>query len=333
MKRAVLAVVVLAALVSGCVSDSFTGTTITGNEIVFSSDKESTGNELYLMNDDGTDARRLTYNSMEDNNPAFSPDKKRIAFHRASDPTDFTSYEIYVLDLETGKETRITENAYLDGHPDWSPDGKRLVFARFETGDYADLYIVDLETGEETQLTDTPLYDENDPEWSPDGKYIAYKSTQHTNQSGREEIYLMNADGTDARRLTNTTGWQSDHDPSWSADSRYIYFERYEGGSVPWYMIQDTYYFLTNWQELVPWNVYRVDLEGTEERVTDCSYICWLPVSYRDRIMFLKDDFGLINNTLISIKVEYATIMPDGSNESLLLKDDAYAFKKSYFDF
>lgn len=330
--KTIFPLILIVILVSGCVSsETFRGTTITGNEIVFASDRDSKGNELYLMNDDGTNIRQLTFNDFEDNNPAFSFDKKKVAFHRATNPADFTSYEIYVIDLETGEETRITNNNQLDGHPDWSPDGKKIVFARFNVS-YADLFIIDLESGEETQLMNTPLIDENDPEWSPDGAMIAFKSTQVTNESGREEIYVMDADGSNTRRLTSTEGWQSDHDPSWSSDSKYVYFERFEG-IVPWYEIQNTYYFLVNFENLIPWNIYRVDLKGEEEQITNCNYICWLPVQYRDRIMFFSDEFGIINETLISVKVDYKTIMPDGSGEEFLFNDDEFAYKKAYFDF
>ena len=44
MKKTILPVILVIALISGCVSDSFRGTTITGNEIVFASDKDSVGN-------------------------------------------------------------------------------------------------------------------------------------------------------------------------------------------------------------------------------------------------------------------------------------------------
>lgn len=328
----IIAVIAAVIFVSGCVSEGFTGTTVTGNEIVFASDKDSVGNELYLMNEDGTNVRQLTYNEYEDNNPAFSPDKTKVAFHRTTNPADGTTYEVYILDLLTGEETRLTHNNYLDGHPDWSPDGTKTIFARY-TGfiSNADLYVIDLETGQETQLTNT-TDEENDPEWSPDGTMIAFKSTQNTNTTGREEIYVMDADGTNIRRLTNVTGWESDHDPSWSSDSKYIYFERFEG-LVPWYRIQETLFFLANWELLSPWNIYMVDLEGNLHNITDCEYICWLPVQYRDRIMYLKDEFGIANGTLYSLKVDYATILPDGTEDQIPLKDDEYAFKKAYFDF
>ncbi len=332
MKKLVLFTILMLVFTSGCITETnvFSGAAISGNEIVFASDKNSTYNELYLMDDDGTNVRRLTFNKFEDSNPAFSPDKKKIVFHRAFDPSDISTYEIYMLNLETGKETRLTNNNVLDGHPDWSPDGKKIVFARYN-GNNPDIFIINIETGEETQLTNTD-YDENDPEWSPDGKYIAFKSTRHTKKPGRDEIYVMNSDGTGVRRLTSTIGWESDHDPSWSSDSKYIYFERFEG-SVPWYKLQDTYYFLKNWEELTPWDVYRVDLKGNVKKITNCTYICWLPVQYNNQIMFLKDKFNFINGTLFSIKVDYETIMPDGSNEQKLLKQDDYAYNKAYFDY
>ena len=83
------------------------------------------------MNDDGSNVRRLTFNEYDDNNPAFCPSKKRIAFHRAMDSTDFTSYEIFVLNLETGNTTTFLNFDTLD-RPLWSPNSQYLVFERAE---------------------------------------------------------------------------------------------------------------------------------------------------------------------------------------------------------
>ena len=62
--------------------------------------------------------------------------------------------------------------------------------------------------------------EDEDPAWSPDGSRIAFATTRE----GTFFIYVMNADGTDARRLA--TGSAVEHDPTWSPDGRYIAFAR-----------------------------------------------------------------------------------------------------------
>jgi Tol biopolymer transport system component len=57
-----------------------------------------------------------------------------------------------------------------------------------------------------------------DPAWSPDGKRIAFAS----NRDGAYEIYVMNADGGNRRRLTRTPRRKSSDSPDWSPDGRRI---------------------------------------------------------------------------------------------------------------
>ena len=60
----------------------------------------------------------------------------------------------------------------------------------------------------------------NEPDWSPDGHRIVFTS----NRDGNTEIYVMNADGTDPRRLTDYSG--PDFDADSSPDGRMIAFQR-----------------------------------------------------------------------------------------------------------
>ena len=79
---------------------------------------------------------------------------------------------------------------------------------------------------EQTRITVNPNSDERAPAWSPDGTMIAFSS----NQDGlNPEVYIMNADGTDQRRLTNDPDNLSDTYPTWSPDGTRIAFAS-EGG-------------------------------------------------------------------------------------------------------
>src|SRR5215510_1750836 len=106
--------------------------------------------------------------------------------------------------------------------PDWSPDGTSLTYTGAVKPNLgaapSDICRISLEDGEVTNLTNTEGTNELTPTWSPDGRHIAY--TSGTTDSST--IFIMDADGTDARPILDTAGdyaW-----PSWSPDGRQIVF-------------------------------------------------------------------------------------------------------------
>jgi len=303
--------------------------------IVFVSKADSPEGELYLLDKNGRTSR-ITNNNRLENNPALSPDGRKVAFH-AGNIEDPLTWDIYVIDLETKEETRLTNNNVLDGHPDWSPDGSKIVFASFRDADgnpagTADIYVMNIDGTGLKQLTHSS-WEDNDPEWSPDGTKIVFKSTRHTQQSAREEIYIMDADGGNVQRLTTTSGWQSDHDPSWSPDGKTIVFSRY-AGNRPWTDIYDPDVLKDFWQEIIPWDIYRVDLGGIVAKLTEVDYAAGLPVFSVDgsKILFLRLDFILINRKLAGADHRLILMDPDGTGREQLIPDDRHTPTLEYFD-
>jgi len=81
-------------------------------KIVFLSKADSPeSGELYLLDKSGQ-ITRLTDNNRHENNPALSPDGKKVAFH-GGDVDNPLTWDIYVIDLETKEETRLTNNNIL----------------------------------------------------------------------------------------------------------------------------------------------------------------------------------------------------------------------------
>lgn len=251
--------------------------------LIFMSKADNEDGEIYLYQNNET--KRLTYNSRHENNPALSPDGKKIAFH-AGELDNPLTWEIYILEIESKEETRLTSNNVIDGHPDWSPDGTKIVYSTFKDSfgnpsATADIFIYDLNTGIITQLIDNE-WEDNDPEWSPDGNKIAFKSTRNSNQPGREEIFIINSDGTDVKQLSHNSGWESDHDPSWSPDGQKVVFSRFEGKRI-WMDITNSEILQSSWKELFPWNIFLVDLDGNETKLTNAySSAAGLPVFTKD---------------------------------------------------
>ena len=92
-----------------------------GKRIAFVSDRDGDW-EIYVMNADGTDQRRLTRSPGTDRAPAWSPDGSRIAFEsdRGGD------FDIYVIGSDGGDERVLVDRAGNDLEPRWSPDGDRI---------------------------------------------------------------------------------------------------------------------------------------------------------------------------------------------------------------
>ena len=107
-----------------------------GRRIVFTSRRDR-DYEIYVMNADGSEQRRLTHSRGIDMNPVFSPDGRRIAFTSNRDG----NYEIYVMDADGRNPQRVTRHPERSDFPCWHPDGKQVVFVGERNGRF-DLYMV-----------------------------------------------------------------------------------------------------------------------------------------------------------------------------------------------
>jgi Tol biopolymer transport system component len=130
--------------------------------------------------------------------------------------------DIYLLKTDGSVVRRLTDDAADDRAPRWSPDGSRLLFARGTEGEgQVDLYVLDVARGTVERLT-TASGIETDGNFSPDGTQILYED-QSAPDNG---FWTMNADGSNQRRVFDTTGFDYFTNPTWSVDGAAIYFNR-----------------------------------------------------------------------------------------------------------
>jgi TolB protein len=157
--------------------------------------------ELFVVNADGTDARRLTSNDGYDGDPHWSPDGERIAFTGDDG--------LYLIRPDgTGRELLLPGDwPYSRG---WSPDGRTLLFEDIDADPAVgiEVAILDVETGKTRRLSNEQGHDLL-PTWSPDGDKIAFLATADCRRTGQctahepWEIWVMDADGGNSRRITD----------------------------------------------------------------------------------------------------------------------------------
>jgi TolB protein len=205
--------------------------------------------EIYLMDEDGTNLRRLTENTYSDGFPALSPDGRRIVFdsnrlRAEGDP--FNTSDLFVMNADGTGQTDLVRGSSAT----WSPDGKRIAFHASASGTGrpinflpgaattdSDIFVLNVDDFLKNRtrpknITNNPAAIDDDADWAPRGQKIAFTSHAITDNGDNHvtaEIYLIDADGTGKpARLTNNT--EEERAPSWSPDGKRIVFCCRRGG-------------------------------------------------------------------------------------------------------
>jgi Tol biopolymer transport system component len=161
---------------------------------------------LWRVRRDGSGAEQLTDGTLHSGFPSYSSDGKEVVFRVWSEKEK----GLRILNLETRKTRVLTEG--FDNLPGWSPDGKRIVFTRRREDNNYDVYTIRPDGTGLFRCTDHPSSDGH-AVWSADGR-IMWSGSQHGfrdeaplyDQTFQQygQIYIMNADGSNKRMLTDS---------------------------------------------------------------------------------------------------------------------------------
>jgi len=214
--------------------------------------------ELYIMDIDGENKKRLTYNDTNDYSPSLSADGKRIvyiSFMRWKNSND----EILLMSIDGKEQHRLTNNTFSDGSPNFSFDGGLVAYESSRDGN-SEIYIM-LPDGKEQKRLTYKKTEDYSPAFSPDGKQIAFAAYSITGSNGGKasapveqlspaksqneiprvydvtsQIFVMDVDGKNLKQLTNVQAINSN--PSFSPDGKWIVFESNRDGDNEIYIMK-----------------------------------------------------------------------------------------------
>jgi TolB protein len=251
---------------------------------------------IYVMNADGSRQRRLTEGYVHFS-VAWSPDGQKMLFERPNPrhpwgpvPGDFAE-DLHSINADGSGQRRLTSNPARDKDPVWSPDGRQIAFPREH-----DLWLMNPDGSGQRSLTPAAHLWSGGAAWSPDGRKLALtRRARKWGAGGSAHVYVMNADGSEPRRLTQRGG-----SPAWSPDGRKIAFDgghRYRMDPTP------------------PHGIFVMNADGSEQRKLTQSG--GSPAWSSDGKMIAFD-------RSVASGMELVVMTADGSRKQALIRADAW---------
>ena len=190
--------------------------------------------DIFAVDRDGLNMKRLTASEGADDQPAWSPNGGRIAYHH----WDVGSRsDIWLMNADGTGQRSLTGDMPAAGYrsaPAWSRDGSRIAFAQMENGPAgttASIWIMDANGFNKRQLTSTVTGFDATPSWSHDGSRIAFMRYY----AGDADIAIVDVNSGTVVRIP-LPGLQSS--PAWSPDGSLIAFTQNDGVITNIYTMQ-----------------------------------------------------------------------------------------------
>jgi Tol biopolymer transport system component len=200
---------------TGNVFDSEPAWSPDGSEIAFTRIyyNQNFRNEIWIMNSDGSNQH---YIGVEGFAAKWSHDGAKFIFTNTGDwnGSGLKGSDISICDTNGTNVQQITHTVGDEWSPSWSPDGNKILFGYSSDGNYAsnEIFKMNSDTTGREQLTINNSWD-GSPRWSPDGSRICYASDISAYQHW--EVYIMNNDGSNIKRVTNTSSDATAISPVW----------------------------------------------------------------------------------------------------------------------
>ncbi len=286
--------------------------------------------DIWVVNEDGTNPRRLTDNVARDINPRFSPDGKWIAFSSQR----FGNYDVFVIPADGGTARRLTFHSGNEEVVGWTPDSKQVVF-RASRGDgafpgVATLYQVPVEGGRETSLpTDWGWWGS----YSADGKRFAFNrhpsswTRKHYRGSYAADIWVANLAAKTATPVLAGAGYNR-YWPMFAGKNE-IYFV---GDPLP----DDKHVkpgSLAVRRSLN--NIYKVSLKADAQPVQVTNHssgnVFYPSLSSDGKVIVYEADFGLWKLDVASgksteVKIDITTEEKENQVETIAIENEADGF-------
>ena len=165
------------------------------------------GDEVCIMNGDGSDWQQLTNSQYTSFNATLSPDGQKAVYVISNGKYS----EIYELNINTGSSIQLTDLQKNVGAPEISPDNQSIIF-HYRSGNNVEIWIMDRDGSNPHRLYKVSGKDVHDATWSPDGTQILFALGKAENN----QFYIMNADGSNLQLVNDTIDSRGRSD--WSND-------------------------------------------------------------------------------------------------------------------